>query len=444
MYEIKRNDDDVSASKVREALKIDDEKEYKAMTPKSLHKMYNTLKEIIQDVKESFGLLSFSEFLNENYTMVNEKRVPKTIYSKWEEAYDKWSKGRRDISGVRVDVKDKGESLRAIFGGGSLGEKNVIDFLSSIGIQQGSYDMESLGPSEQKPEISGQFRAYYITFNSPVSVNGLEYNTDQQVIILDKVPENKSGEGAVITKKDVTPDNLGLASPGAQYKTANALYSSAEKAIKALKIPSNYKKFIIGLMDCILQDNSNAGLYEDINDFFMESYDTVNLRQLYDIPDNLFKGIDDVSIANISNDFGEVLGALHMFHVLRKTTTGTTYPSSSNAKLVDFYFDGQKISSKAGTKGGTASATGFIDILNAKIKAGIIALDGDNLNFYNEVLTSIDKNSTLEFYVDMLNKFLYYKGTAWYYLLNQSKIAQNNVNKDSVIAWLIELHKNKK
>lgn len=62
MYEIKRNDDDVSASKVREALKRDDEKEFKAMTPSSLHKMYTTLKEIIQDVKESFGLLSFSEF----------------------------------------------------------------------------------------------------------------------------------------------------------------------------------------------------------------------------------------------------------------------------------------------------------------------------------------------------------------------------------------------
>jgi len=129
--------------------------------------------------------------------------------------------------------------------------------------------------------------------------------------------------------------------------------------------------------------------------------------------------------------------------VIRNVKSGTMYPASSNAKLVDFYFDGQKISSKAGTKGGTASATGFIDILNYKMNLGIIKLDGDKLDFYNNVLASIDKNSTLDFYVDMLNKFFYTKGTAWYYLLNQSKIAQNNVNKDSVVAWLTELHNDK-
>jgi hypothetical protein len=42
-YEIFRTDDNISASKVRQALKLDDEGTFKKMTPKSIHKFYKTL-----------------------------------------------------------------------------------------------------------------------------------------------------------------------------------------------------------------------------------------------------------------------------------------------------------------------------------------------------------------------------------------------------------------
>jgi len=45
--EIKRTDDDISATKVRNALKEGDEKEFKKLTPKEIHNMFDELREIL-------------------------------------------------------------------------------------------------------------------------------------------------------------------------------------------------------------------------------------------------------------------------------------------------------------------------------------------------------------------------------------------------------------
>ena len=52
-FEIKRGAENISASKVRNALKIDDEKTFKKMTPKSIHKFYKPLQDIMQPIKEN-------------------------------------------------------------------------------------------------------------------------------------------------------------------------------------------------------------------------------------------------------------------------------------------------------------------------------------------------------------------------------------------------------
>ena len=52
-FEIKRGDENISASKVRNALKIDDEKTFKQMTPKSIHSFYKPLQTIMQPIKEN-------------------------------------------------------------------------------------------------------------------------------------------------------------------------------------------------------------------------------------------------------------------------------------------------------------------------------------------------------------------------------------------------------
>jgi hypothetical protein len=55
-FEIFRTDDNISASKVRNALKIDDEKTFKKMTPKSIHSFYKPLQNILEPIKENTNM----------------------------------------------------------------------------------------------------------------------------------------------------------------------------------------------------------------------------------------------------------------------------------------------------------------------------------------------------------------------------------------------------
>ena len=52
-YEIKRADEDISASKVREALKLDDKRTFEKMTPKSMHDMWGVLQDVLTPVSEN-------------------------------------------------------------------------------------------------------------------------------------------------------------------------------------------------------------------------------------------------------------------------------------------------------------------------------------------------------------------------------------------------------
>lgn len=67
-FEIQRSDDDISASKVRNAIAIDDENTFKKMTPKSIHNFYKTLQDTLSPVSENSkmkNLKSLNEFLVE-------------------------------------------------------------------------------------------------------------------------------------------------------------------------------------------------------------------------------------------------------------------------------------------------------------------------------------------------------------------------------------------
>lgn len=74
LYEIERDDDAISATKVRNALLDGDERAFKSMTPKAIHKMYKTLKDeleksmqLVTTSKEHefpIGLMTYEQFIN--------------------------------------------------------------------------------------------------------------------------------------------------------------------------------------------------------------------------------------------------------------------------------------------------------------------------------------------------------------------------------------------
>ena len=82
-FEIKRGDENISASKVRNALKIDDEKTFKQMTPKSIHSFYKTLQNTLSPIKENNNmkmknLKSLNDFVINEATVVMDATDPKS------------------------------------------------------------------------------------------------------------------------------------------------------------------------------------------------------------------------------------------------------------------------------------------------------------------------------------------------------------------------------
>ena len=73
LFEIKRDDDDISATKVREALLANDKKTFDKMTPKALGPLFNELKQKLEtslkiseaiETEASTDILTFEQFLN--------------------------------------------------------------------------------------------------------------------------------------------------------------------------------------------------------------------------------------------------------------------------------------------------------------------------------------------------------------------------------------------
>jgi cytidyltransferase-like protein len=72
LFEIARTDDEISATKVRNAMLDGNEKEFQSMTPKAIHSMYNELKSkledkmgvVAEDVKTPHEIMTFEQFIN--------------------------------------------------------------------------------------------------------------------------------------------------------------------------------------------------------------------------------------------------------------------------------------------------------------------------------------------------------------------------------------------
>jgi cytidyltransferase-like protein len=75
-YEIKRGDEDISATKVRNALLIGDQDTFRKMVPKSIHKFFKELQNIIEQVNEK-DTLTFSEFIKTD--TINENAEVPTV-----------------------------------------------------------------------------------------------------------------------------------------------------------------------------------------------------------------------------------------------------------------------------------------------------------------------------------------------------------------------------
>jgi hypothetical protein len=433
-YEIKRGDEDISASKVRQALIIDDKSTFDKMTPKSIHDFYKALQDILIPIKES-------EDTNNHFDSYITEANTSKVKQEWINLYVKSSHTKNYVNPKSFEI------LRADFGtNDGAAEKAIITFLDKYGkIKPNTYTISQIAPkqfdNDVRSQISGEYTSYKLNFTADCTdVTGTTWTKGQYLIITNKHSVNKSGVSSVIGKKDLTPDKMGLSSY--EYKSSSELIERAKTYVNTLSYPDNYKEFIISSSLELMNNKANYHAYDNL-----DSYANSSTAIIYNIDNSLFEGIDEISINNFQNDYGEVLGGLMLFNILKSTGTGLRYPTASNERMVDFYFDDYKISSKAGS-GGTPSGDTLITSIWNEVHRGNLSLTGiAETDFYEYLVkpwvnpTKYDSRSSIYNIVMTLadTQLGSSKNSGYTYLLNYAKIQPSNATRESLLKFMDEL-----
>ena len=161
-FEIFRTDDNISASKVRNALKIDDEKTFKKMTPKSIHSFYKPLQNILEPIKENNNMKNLKSLTSFSIDeSLNEGKKAKAKNPNKVNTIDV------DLSGDDSDIMDaiKSFNLKVKSNGANKGtgydmtgkNKDILDYLQSDYYAIDASDIEDMFPELLEGEINEEY-----------------------------------------------------------------------------------------------------------------------------------------------------------------------------------------------------------------------------------------------------------------------------------------------
>jgi hypothetical protein len=380
------------------------------------------------------NMLKYKDFVS---TVLKESADSKT--PKWVEAqkaaYSSWKPDGRWIT------PKGGEILRADIGTDDP-EGNIQKFMSLCGIPKTDYE---ISPGN----YSGKFDSWSLNFLKDHDFFGKKIKKDDNFGIVNAVDTSK-GVKQVIGDKDLTPDKLGLAG---DYPNQNAIVTAAKTAIKSAINDQVYQDFCIELVDAVSNYSAqfkNVDEVEGINKDFVINHDFSSYAGK----------IDPKSIKTIEKDFGEVLGGIFMFDLITDTGVGLSFPKESNLELVDFFFNGLAVSSKAG-HGAKASATGYINAINRSMKVAHWVPTADEQAVIDYVLKPLSaepkeranttylkrsrSSATFSNTVNLFNIHLMKsKNSGWNYFLQESGLNANTINRDDIIHAFIDMKSKKK
>ena len=329
-----------------------------------------------------------------------------------------------------------GEILRAELG--PYPEATIEKFMSLCGIMSKDYTIST-------GNYSGKFDSYELKFNVDHDFFGKKLSKGNKYGIVNAVETSKSGVIQVIGDKDLTPDKLGLAG---DYAKQSIIIDKAKSAIRSKVNDPIYQEFCLELIDVVCNhatEFKNVDEVEGVNRDFTINHDFSKYASV----------IDSKSINAIQKDFGEVLGGIFMFGLIKETGTGLSFPKESNLELVDFFFNGLAVSSKAG-HGAKASATGYINAINRSMAiAHWIPTAEENEAISNvlkplsdepkersnsKYLTRTRSSSTFSNTVNLFNIHLRNsKNSAWNLFLSTTGLGSDNINRDDIIQAFIDL-----
>jgi len=374
---------------------------------------------------------------------LNETKQPskKATYDFWLKGFKRFMKSN-DFAGVSSRKGDTGEVLRANFGSNDgEAETNISKFIENIGgFNSKDYEIENLGVGP----VSSDYAAYKIILNRPFTDKlGRSYVPGDFFVITNRYKVGATGEHSVIGKKDLTPDRLKITKN--EYKSGDSLIAAVKPTILNKDYPENYKRFILETSQYVLDDSSNRGKFADF-----ESYANATIQTIeYSVPSELFEGIDQLSVNNFQNDYGEILGGIAMFNLLKNTGTGLSYPTASNEKLVDFYFDGYSVSSKAG-RGGTPTGDTVVRKINDLYEAGKIMPEGSKeTDFFNNFILAwinapkLSRSGTYDNIINLCAKNITDKKNSGFWFLSETTgIGPEQMEQSKVEDYLDGLYNN--
>ena len=415
---------------------------------KKTNESYETAEDIIIEEKT----LNYNGFINLGKIEIpysNKLEEAAGLTKRQQEWIKKYERFTGSTNWIKPKSKIRGEVLRADFGmNDGTAEKNIENFLlQGLGIKRTDYSIEQIKVGTYVPnaggKISSDYDSYAITIVNPIKDNlGDNYKNGDIFYITNRVKIEKStGTAAVIGKKDLTPDAMGL--PTSEYKDAQSLFSKVESYVNRLSYPDNYKNFIIESTRELITNSKNANSFSDF-----ETYANASAGYLfYDITDSLFDGIDSISINNFQNDYGEILGGFMLFNLLRDAGAGLRYPTASNEKLVDFFFDDYSISSKAGS-GGTPSGDTIIQKMYSMYNSGHLHFDTQpEIDFLNNVVKQWVNPPKLDnsmIYNNVMNLCSVNipsstSNSGYWYILSKANLQPNSAYKDMLITYMDDL-----
>jgi len=153
-YEIPRTGENISASKVRNALKIDDEKTFKKMTPKSIHGFYKPLQTIMQPIKENTNMKNLKSLTNFsiNEAKFNKKKLMKAM--KKDDGMIQLGNGQEYVIYNPNNGNDDNTDMwkdKVIFGLDQDGEEHEIEYSDIVSYNESTINEEYI---ELMPEIA--------------------------------------------------------------------------------------------------------------------------------------------------------------------------------------------------------------------------------------------------------------------------------------------------
>ena len=153
-FEIKRGDENISASKVRNALKIDDEKTFKKMTPKSIHGFYKPLQTIMQPIKENANMKNLKSLVDFaiNEAKFNKKSLMKKM--KKDDGMIQLGNGEEYVIYNPNNGNDDNTDMwkdKVIFGLDQDGEEHEIEYSDIVSYNESTVNEDYI---ELMPEIA--------------------------------------------------------------------------------------------------------------------------------------------------------------------------------------------------------------------------------------------------------------------------------------------------